>query len=109
MATSFLGPLGPEARVGLPYHSPHRFRHGHALYLKKRCNDVADPKALSQNLMHSSLLVTDAVYSVLSEDDVGARIASIGSDFDATREDSQQEELVQLLQAMLNQLANDAA
>jgi hypothetical protein len=63
----------------LAYHSPHKFRHGHAVYLKKRCDDIADLKAMSQNLMHSSLVTTDAIYSVLSGDDVGARIASMSA------------------------------
>jgi hypothetical protein len=52
------------------------------LYLKKRCNDVADLKAVSENLMHSSLLVTDAVCSVLPTEDVGERIAELSSDGD---------------------------
>jgi integrase len=88
------------ARVALPYHSPHKFRRGHATYALKRCKDVADLKAVSQNLMHSSLLVTDAVYSVLSEDDVGARIASMSGDLSSTK-DRPDDELVNLLQEVL--------
>jgi integrase len=65
-------------RVGLAYHSPHKFRHGHAVYALKHCKDVADLKAVSQNLMHANLGITDGVYGILSEDDVGARIADLG-------------------------------
>jgi integrase len=68
------------ARVELPYHSPHKFRHDHATYALKRCQDVAGLKAVSQNLMHSSLTVTDSIYSVLSTEDVGERIAGLSSD-----------------------------
>jgi integrase len=66
-------------RVGLPHHSPHKFRHGFATYALKRCKDVADLKAVSQNLMHSSLQVTDSIYSILSSDDVGKRIARLSN------------------------------
>ena len=38
---------------------------------------MADLKAVSQNLMHSSLQVTDSIYSVLSDADVGKRIAAV--------------------------------
>jgi integrase len=66
-------------RVGLPYHSPHKFRHGHAVYALKHCKDVADLKAVSQNLMHAHLSITDGIYGILSDDDVGDRIASLGN------------------------------
>ena len=65
-------------RVGLPYHSPHKFRHGFAVYALKHCRDVADLKAVSQNLMHADLKITDGVYGILSNDDVDIRIANLG-------------------------------
>ncbi len=65
-------------RVGLPYHSPHKFRHGNAVYGVQHSKDVADLKAVSQNLMHSSLTVTDGIYGILSSADVGKRIAGLG-------------------------------
>ncbi len=60
-------------RVGLPYHSPHKFRHGNAVYSLKQSQDVADLKAVSQNLMHSNLSITDGVYGMLSNQDVGEK------------------------------------
>lgn len=66
------------SRVNLPYHSPHKFRHGHAVYALKKAKDVADLKAVSLNLMHSNLSITDGVYGVLSAADVGQRIAGLG-------------------------------
>ncbi len=65
-------------RVGLPYHSPHKFRHGNAVYSIKQSQDVADLKAVSQNLMHANLSITDGVYGVLSSQDVGEKIANLG-------------------------------
>jgi hypothetical protein len=44
----------------------------------KISNDVADQKAVSMNLMHSNLSITDGVYGILSTADVGRRIAGLG-------------------------------
>jgi hypothetical protein len=48
------------------------------VFALKRAQDVADLKAVSQNLMHASLTTTDSIYSVLTKNDVGDRIASLG-------------------------------
>jgi len=66
------------ARVGLPYHSPHKFRHGHAVFAIKNARTISSLKAISQNLMHSSLKITDGVYGVLSDLDVENEIHSLG-------------------------------
>lgn len=66
------------ARVDLPYHSPHKLRHGHAVYALKQARDMADHKAVSQNLMHSNISVTDGIYGILSADDTRKRIANLG-------------------------------
>lgn len=64
--------------VNLPYHSPHAFRHGHAVYAIKHAQDVGQLKAISQNLMHSNLNTTDGIYGILSERDVHQRISELG-------------------------------
>src|SRR5258707_7340159 len=66
------------AKVGLPYHSPHKFRHGHAVYALKNARDVSALKAVSQNLMHQNLTITDGVYGILSENDARKQIAELG-------------------------------
>jgi integrase len=91
------------ARVELPYHSPHKSRHGHATYALKRCKDVADLKAVSQNLMHSSLTVTDSIYSVLSTEDVGERIAGISGDLDS-REGIDEELIAQIVRETMRRV-----
>jgi len=63
---------------GLPYHSPHKFRHGNAVYSLKLAEDVQDLKAISQNLMHGNLSITDGIYGILSETDIIKRIGSLG-------------------------------
>jgi len=81
------------ARVGLPYHSPHKFRHGHAVYAIKNARTISALKAISQNLMHSSLKITDGVYGVLSDLDVQSEISSLGK--------KQDDDLIQKLRELL--------
>lgn len=57
-------------RAGVPYLSAHKFRHGHAVYGLKRAQTVAQMKAISQNLMHSNMGITDGIYGKLVNDDV---------------------------------------
>ena len=64
-------------KVNLPYYSPHKFRHGNAVYSLKQADTIADLKAISINLMHSDLKVTDGVYAILSNLEVKNRIKAL--------------------------------
>lgn len=64
-------------KVNLPYHSPHKFRHGFAVYALKKAQDMGDFKAISQNMMHSNLSVTDDIYGIFSEGEVKNRITGL--------------------------------
>ena len=66
------------SRVGLPYHSPHKFRHGNAVYSFQIAKTPADLKAISQNLMHSNLSITDGIYGILSKEDRKNYITNLG-------------------------------
>jgi site-specific recombinase XerC len=66
--------------AGLKYHSPHKFRHGNAVESIKRCKTVTDLKAVSQNLMHSNLSITDGIYGILSREDRQNVITKLGVD-----------------------------
>lgn len=57
-----------------PYRSPHKFRHGHAVYALRHARTMADYKAVSMNLMHSDIRVTDSVYAPLASNEVKRRI-----------------------------------
>jgi len=70
---------------------PHKFGHGHAVYALSMAKDVAALKAVSQNLMHENLAVTDGVYGVLSDLDVGAQIQALGAGGRLVRDDSLEE------------------
>ena len=61
-------------RVGLPYHSPHKFRHGHIQYGMAHAKTVADFKAVSMNVLHSSMDITDGVYSQFGDEEIRNRI-----------------------------------
>ncbi len=63
--------------TGVEYKSPHKFRHGHAVYALLHANNIADYKAISQNLMHGSIQVTDSIYAWLNNDQVKNRIAKL--------------------------------
>ncbi len=90
-------------KFGLPYHSPHKFRHGHAVYALSMAKDVAALKAVSQNLMRENLTVTDGVYGVLSERDVRRQIASLGRAANSG-EGKGAEDLARLLRAAADKL-----
>jgi len=56
-------------KYGLLYMSPHKFRHGHAVYALKKAKDMETWKAISQNLMHSNTGITDGIYGQLVSED----------------------------------------
>ncbi len=66
-------------RAGFPARSSHKLRHGHAVWALKHCATIADLKAVSQNLMHTSLTTTDSIYGILDDQDVAQRIAQLGT------------------------------
>jgi site-specific recombinase XerD len=85
-------------KADVPYEPPHKLRHCHAVYALKQAQDVADLKAVSQNLMHASLITRASIYSVLTENDVGDRVSSLG------KNGSQSNTLQELTPAQLDQL-----
>lgn len=66
-------------RAGVEYLSPHKLRHGHVVYALKNARNMADLKAVSQNIMHASVTITDQVYGNLINNDVKEIIASLGT------------------------------
>jgi len=82
-------------QAGMPYRGPHMFRHGHVVHALERAQSPADLKAISQNVMHSPLAVTDGIYGILRQDDVQTRVARLGRDVE------EQVDLVQHLEALL--------
>lgn len=65
-------------RVGLRYHSPHKFRHGHAVYGLMHSDNMTIYKAVSQNMMHESISITDKIYARLTKDHRHQQISTLG-------------------------------
>jgi site-specific recombinase XerD len=65
--------------AGLPYKSAHKFRHGHAVYGLLKAQTMADYKAVSMNLMHHDIKITDSIYAPILSEEVKERIAGLTS------------------------------
>jgi len=89
--------------AGVPYLSPHKLRHGHAVYGIERSQTVGDLKAVSQNLMHSSLVITDGIYGGLTQDETAQRIAALTAK-DNGEKALAQTNVIEQLEAILSQL-----
>lgn len=63
--------------AGVAYKPPHQLRHGHTVHALKRAKNMAQLKAISQNIMHSSVVITDQIYGNLINDDVQEIISSL--------------------------------
>lgn len=63
----------------LPYKSPHKIRHGHGVYGVKKAKNIGELKAISQNLMHANIGITDGIYGKLAEDDLAEIISKFGA------------------------------
>jgi len=64
---------------GVEYKSPHKIRHGFGVYGVKNAKDMAQMKAISQNMMHANMGITDGLYGNLAEDDLGDILSNFGS------------------------------
>jgi len=65
--------------ANVPFKSPHKFRHGHAVYGLLHAQTMADYKAVSMNLMHDSIEITDSTYAPMLSSDVQERIAGLSA------------------------------
>lgn len=53
--------------AGLPYKNPHKFRHGYTTYGLAHCHTMQEFQALSRNIMHANITITDTTYAHLEE------------------------------------------
>lgn len=65
--------------AGLPYKSAHKFRHGHAVYGLQHAQTMADYKAVSMNLMHEDIKITDEIYAPILSNEVKDRISRLNT------------------------------
>lgn len=86
-------------KVGLPYRSPHKFRHGHIQYGMKHSKTIEDYKAVSMNVMHSEISTTDEIYSRLKDEDIRGSISRISNN--SGSKSSEKEEMFELFAEFL--------
>lgn len=72
---------------GFEYQSSHKFRHGHIQYGLRQSKSIADHKAISLNVLHSSMEITDQFYSNLNDGEVENRIGSLGKETKSQAQD----------------------
>jgi integrase len=65
--------------ANLSHKSAHKFRHGHAVYGLLKAQTMADYKAVSMNLMHHDIKITDSIYAPILSEEVKERIAGLTS------------------------------
>ena len=99
--------LFPSA--GLEYKSAHKVRHGHAVYGLQHAHTMADYKAVSLNLMHQDVKITDQIYAPILSDEVSQRIAGLAGQFDSKPENALAEYLQGLSNRELSQVMLIAA
>ena len=73
-------------QAGLPYKSAHKFRHGHAVYGLQHAQTMADYKAVSMNLMHEDIKITDEIYAPILSHEVQMCIIRLGNQSSDTTE-----------------------
>ena len=73
--------------ANLEFKSPHKFRHGHAVFGLLHAHTMADYKAVSMNLMHDSIEITDSTYAPMLSSDVQVRIAGLSGKAVSTPDD----------------------
>lgn len=96
--------------AGVKYLSPHKFRHGHVVYAMSNVYDMRGIKAVSQNVMHKSIEITDGIYGGLLSDDVHDVISNIGANQPSKKTESKPADLHSVLvEKLLEKIANDPA
>ncbi|HRQ23284.1 MAG TPA: hypothetical protein PLF42_07635, partial [Anaerolineales bacterium] len=76
--------------------SPHKYRHGYAIYGLQHCQTMAQYHALSRNLMHANIAITDERYVHLEEMERGKLLGQISSGQVHQQNDDLQERLATL-------------
>lgn len=82
--------------AGVSYLSPHKLRHGHVVHALKQAHNMSQLKAISQNIMHASVVTTDGIYGDLVNNDIMDIISNLGQSKDSNLEDKLTE-LIDLL------------
>jgi integrase len=66
-------------QLGHTYMSAHKFRRGHTFWGLEQSKDMKQYKAISLNLGHQDIRITDQYYSAFSNDDTAEILASLAT------------------------------
>lgn len=91
------------AKARVKYKSPHKLRHGHVVYGVKLARNLEELKAISQNVMHANVEITDRVYSQLAGDDVRRVISTLFPKFTSEAIDMDAQKGLEALAAILKE------
>ncbi len=91
-------------RAGVPYQSPHKLRHGHVVHALKQARNMAELKAISQNIMHASVVITDQVYGKLINNNVRDVISNLGTQAQPSNAALDKAEIMKLIERLEQQL-----
>ena len=80
--------------AGVEYKSPHKARHGHIHLGMKNAKNYEERKAVSQNVMHETVTITDAVYSRMKSSDANEIISNFEFDDDVQVENNAAQEII---------------
>lgn len=89
MLTENFVPKAWLKNINLSYHYPHKFRHRHLQYSLAQAKSIADYKAISLNVLHSSMEITNQTYSNINDGEVQNRISSLGKDNQSDRDNQE--------------------
>ena len=92
------------SQAGVPRRSAHQFRHGHAVHGLQQARSLADYKAISQNLMHENIQITDGIYADLVGSEVRTRVTSLGAPLAAADVNQRDPELARALAILAERL-----
>jgi integrase len=86
-------------RAKLPYRSAHKFRRGNLIHGLNHARTIDNYKAISENLMHNNITITDQYYGKFSDKDRRTKISELFNHNDSpkSKEDQLIEKLVDTL------------
>jgi len=67
-------------RLKIPRNSPPKLRHLHGVWGVKHARNMGEMKAISQNMMHANIGITDGIYGRLPEDDMNDILSGMGGE-----------------------------
>lgn len=91
-------------QADVEYKSAHKIRHGHVVWALKKCKTMDEFKSVSQNVMHSSVGITDSIYGKLVDDDVRNTIRNLGKEETRPPENLNN---VELMEAMIRRILKE--